>query len=452
MRSDLRQFLLAQDVNWLVDELLRAAESDSALRARLDIAVMADARDSGDEESTRAWLRSAIDIGDYVHYRDARAYFRRVTDALADLAAMIGHGRADTAMRLAEYAVGLLDEAGLRVDGSAGGLGEALGYAQEIHFDACCAANPDPVRLAEHLAHRALSSNFEVFLHVVPDYEDVLGEAGMARYRELVEAAWRDLPPRQPGEYGTGRFVPTYLMERLAEYEGGTNALIEVLARDVSSGYDVFRIAQRLCGEGRDDEALEWIARGLKDFPRVDSRLRSLAAECHLRAGRRADAAEQMWDAFTDHPNLLNYQHLHDTAAELFPAWRDRALAVLREDTRRDHSVLVEVLLWEGHGEAAWQAAVEGGCHPALWLRIARNRATTHPADAIPVLLRLVDQKIANKARDFYQEAAKLLLEAKTLFARCGRQAEFEAHVRALRLAHKPKRALREELDRAGLP
>ncbi|MGH3843573.1 MAG: hypothetical protein ACRDS0_19330, partial [Pseudonocardiaceae bacterium] len=35
---------------------------------------------------------------------------------------------------------------------------------------------------------------------------------------------------------------------------------------------------------------------------------------------------------------------------------------------------------------------------------------------------------------------------------RCDRQEDFESQLRALRATHKPKRALREELDRAGLP
>ncbi|MBP2331023.1 putative Zn finger protein [Kibdelosporangium banguiense] len=126
-------------------------------------------------------------------------------------------------------------------------------------------------------------------------------------------------------------------------------------------------------------------------------------------------------------------------------------LAELR-DQPGDSSTLVEVLLWEEKPDQAWQAAVEGGCRPGLWLHLARERAVTHPDDAIPVLLRAADQQIKHKIRSSYQEAAKLLAEAKPLFARCDRLADFEQHMRALRAAHKPKRALREELDRVRLP
>jgi uncharacterized Zn finger protein len=452
--DSLRWFLLAQDTVWLVDELLRAAGTDPSLRARLDVAAGADPRDAYDERPIRERLRRAVEIVDYVDYGGAYSYFHGVNEALADVAGLVDQGFADAAMRLAEYALELLEEAGQSVDDSDGGLGEALGQVQEIHLDACSAGSPDQARLAEYLVQRALASDFEVFLDAATDYAPVLGEVGMARYRELVEAAWRDLPPKRPGEYDTGRFAVTHLMERLAEQQGGTDALIEVLARDVSSGYDVLRIAQRLCDDGRDSEALDWIARGLKEFP-PDSRLRSLAAECHLRAGRHAEAVKLVWANFTDRSTLDAYVDLHDTAAEMFPSWRDQALAMLRKDVSphiRDHSTLVEVLLWEGETEAAWHAAGEGGCHPQLWLRVARERAVTHPADAIPVLLRAADQWIEHKNRDSYREAANLLVEAKALFDRSDQHKDFEEHLRALRAAHKPKRALREELDRARLP
>jgi hypothetical protein len=253
-------------------------------------------------------------------------------------------------------------------------------------------------------------------------------------------------------------------MERLAECTGGADALIEVLSRDVTSGYDVLRIAERLCADGRDDEALDRLERGLAEFP-PDTRLRSLAAGCHLRAGRRAEAGELLWANFVDRPSLQTYVALHDATAGQFVEWRDRAIVTLRARpvaptrfTARPYlqvdgySTLVEVLLWEGDAEAAWQAAADGGCRDDLWLRLARQRAASHPADAIPILLTAADQAIGHKNRDSYRVAARLLAEARPLFARCDRAEDFDCHLAALRSAHRAKRALREELDKAGLP
>ena len=165
-----------------------------------------------------------------------------------------------------------------------------------------------------------------------------------------------------------------------------------------------------------------------------------------------------LWANFAERPTLDSYRALRDATAEDFPSWRERALTLLADKPpakspwSHGRSTLVEILLDEGETDAAWQAAVDGGCSENLWLRLARVRAKTHPADAIPVLLRAADQAIDHRNRDFYQIAARFLAEAKPLFTRCGRDEDFRAHLAALRDAHRTKWALRQELDHARLP
>ena len=453
----LRAFLLGRDQAWLVGQLVAAAGADTLLRARLEVAAGGDASTAYDTRGLRDRLERAIEIGDYVDYGEAYSYFDRVGEVLDAVAELVDGGFPDTAIILAEYALELLEDAAGRVDDSDGGLREAIGRAEEIHLAACVAGAPDPVAVAERLVARALDSEYEVFLTVLPDYEPVLGPTGMARYRELVEQAWQALPPKKAHDYGSRRFTVTHLMEQLAETSGGADGLIEVLARDVTSGYDVLRIAERLRADGRDDEALTWLERGMTDFE-PDLRLRTLAAECHLRAGRRDRAGELLWTNFAEHPDLNRYRALRDATAGDFSAWRDRALTLLRSQPSAKNpwqpgrSALIEILLWEGDTEAAWQAAVDAGCSEELWLRLARARATARPADAIPVLLRAANRAIDQKNRASYRSAAGLLAEARPLFTRCDRERDFRDHLADLRTAHRTKRALREELDRAGMP
>ncbi|SDS06273.1 Uncharacterized conserved protein, contains Zn finger domain [Actinopolymorpha singaporensis] len=461
----LRNFLLRQEIPWLVAELLRVAGDDPLLRARLEVAAGVDAGEAFDDRHLRSRLEQAFDVGYFVDYREAGAYFRGVDEALTEVAKLTGEGFPDAARELAAYALDLLESVADRIDDSDGGLRGAIERAEEIHLDACSASAPDPVRLAEFLAERALRSEYEVFLTAVPDYVSVLGPAGMARYRELVEHAWNALPARRSGHYDTCRFTATFLMERLAECEGGTDALVEVLSRDVASAYDVLRIAQRLRDDSRYAEALEWLERGLSDF-QPDPRLRTLAAECHVRTGDRGKAQELLWDNFAESPSLEAYIALRKVAGKkAFARWRDRALGVLRDQPaagqRTDlppfsigygHSTLVEVLLWERDVDGAWAAAAAGGCRVELWLQLARARADAHPDDAIVVLRAAADLEIEKKDRRSYHQAAGLLAEARTLAQRCGCLKGFDAHLLDLRTTHKPKRALREELDRAGLP
>ncbi|GAA3669576.1 hypothetical protein GCM10022267_65360 [Lentzea roselyniae] len=219
-------------------------------------------------------------------------------------------------------------------------------------------------------------------------------------------------------------------MENLGESSGGADGLIEVLARDVTSTYDVLRIAERLCADGRDDEALAWLERGLSDFE-PDFRLRDLAAKIHVRAGRLDRAGEMLWANFTDRPSLETFRALRDATAGDFPQWRERALAFLADlpptkgSWSPGRSTLVEILLADDEIEAAWRAAVDGGCSDGLWLRLARVRAASHPADAIPVLLRAAEQAIEFRNRDSCRTAARLLAGTKVLSARCDPEGGF---------------------------
>ncbi|ONI70922.1 hypothetical protein ALI144C_51060 [Actinosynnema sp. ALI-1.44] len=451
----LRLFLRGCDQAWLIDQLMTAAKSDGLLRARL--AAAAGQENAFDDGDIRDRLERAVYIPDFVDYAEAYGYFMHVGEALDEVERLVGAGFADAAITLAEHALELLESSAERVDDSDGGLSEAIARAEEIHLAACEAGSSDPVELAERLVTRAVSSEYEVFLDVLPEYEKVLGSAGLARYRELVEQAWRKLPPKKPNDYSARRFVITHLMENLGESSGGADGLIEVLARDVTSAYDVLRIAERLCTDGRDDEALTWLERGLSDFE-ADFRLRDLAAKIHVRAGRRDQAGDMLWANFTDRPNLETFRALRQATAGGFPPWRERALAFLADalpatgSWSPGRSALVEILLDDDEIEAAWQAAVDGGCSDGLWLRLARTRAASHPADAIPILLRAADRAIEVRNRDSYQAAARLLAEAKVLFARCDRDGDFSDHMAAVRDAHRTKWALRQELDWAQLP
>jgi hypothetical protein len=452
----LRSFLRTCDHAWLVDQLLAAAASDRVLRARLEVAAGAEGSDAFDDGELRERLELAIEIGDYVEYGAAYGYFRQVGEALDAVAGLVAGGFPDAAITLAEYALELLEGAAERVDDSDGGLSEAIARAEEVHLAACEAGTPDPAELADRLVARALDSDYEVFLDALPAYTRVLGAAGLARYRELVEQEWQALAPKRPDDYGGRRFAVTHLMEGLAESTGGADAFVDVLARDVTSGYDVLRVAERLCADGRDDEALGWLERGLADFE-PDPRLRELAAQIHGRADRRGEAGAMRWANFADRPTLDGYRALRDATAEDFPAWRARVLALLGDTPPATvprwpgRSTLVEILLSEGESDAAWQAAVEGGCAEELWLRVARVRAETHPADAIPVLLRAAERAIDRRDRAAYRVAAGLLTEARQLSTRCAHDDEFRDHLAALRHTHRTKWALRQELDQARL-
>src|SRR5260370_23413487 len=67
---------------------------------------------------------------------------------------------------------------------------------QDIHYQACQEARPDPVELARRLFQWELHSDFDVFYGAVARYAKILGAKGMKVYQELAEAEWEKVPAR----------------------------------------------------------------------------------------------------------------------------------------------------------------------------------------------------------------------------------------------------------------
>ncbi|MDN5895269.1 MAG: hypothetical protein L0H93_14750 [Nocardioides sp.] len=252
----------------------------------------------------------------------------------------------------------------------------------------------------------------------------------------------------------------TSLREQVAEVIGGADALVEVLRQDAQSGFDYLRIAQVLYREGRAEEALDWIGRGLEadDSDDHDPRLRELAASIHRDAGRIETAGQLLWQNFEQRPGVVAYRELKSGTGADFSRWREHAITVLKDlstgeyGRRQDWSDVVSVLLWEGETDAAWEAAIGGGCRQELWLTVARERAQSHPADALPILLREADRSLEGGDRTAYRHVAGILREARRLAERIEGLEEFDRHVRQLRERNRRRPALQDEFTRAKLP
>jgi hypothetical protein len=471
---DLREFLLRQDPVWLVDELLRAADADALVAARLQAAAGADRSGVVDLSGLRRELAAAIQPDYYVEYRAVPGYVHSIDRVLDEVQALVDAGFPEAAIEATEDALTLLEEALGQVDDSNGEVGGLAARAQEIHLAACVAARPDPVELGERLARWALRSDWDYFSDSAVAYADVLGEEGLRRYEEVVDEQWATLRRLEPGDAETrwdgNRFRPTYLKETLAARRG-VDALVEVIAYDLSSPYQFWRAANALAEEGRIEDALGWLERGHSAYPdNPDPRLAELAADLHARAGRPEAATELAWQQFAERPSLGAYQRLHAfaTAAGTWDQCRQQALEVLRAQPKAGapradvarrawaepagHSVLVEVLMWENDVDGAWQAAQAGGCTRPHWLTVARARAKTHPADAMPVLRREVLAAIEGANRGAYQVGAGLAKELRGYAKRAGRLDGCDEWIRQVRVDNKRRHALQDEFTRAGLP
>jgi uncharacterized Zn finger protein len=321
--------------------------------------------------------------------------------------------------------------------------------------------------LAERLFKWELRTHFDTFYGAANTYAELLGKRGLAAYRRWAEAVWARVPQTQSGEkdpeeYGV-RYRITHIMETLARQSDDIEALVAIKARNLSSTYAFLQIAEIYRDAKQHDKALDWAERGVKAFTQnTDSRLREFLADEYHRHKRHDEALQLIWTDFTERTQLATYQKLKDHADRVgqWPGWRDKALAFIRTDIERekkqmaqkpargwgwnvyasDHSLLVEIFLWEKDVESAWREAQTGGCHNSWWMQLAAKRENKFPADAIPIYQKQVENLINQKNNGSYEEAVKLLCRIRDLMARLQQTGQFAGYLTTVRATHKPKR------------
>lgn len=457
--DDVRAHLASRPKEALVDLLLERAVGDATFRRKLIAEAAAATGGSVDVEDLRASIDLAVEPEGFVDWREAPSWASEVHEAIDSLDDLLRAGHAAEAAELAEHAVWAVEEAAESVHDD-GEIGSILYRLEALHLAACRKARPDPEELADRLLRLELSSELGAFSGAAETYARVLGKRGLTAYRRLAESEWAKVPALGPGEGGGyDRFRITKIMEALAR---DVDELVSVLSRALASPHDYLGIARALQDAGRADDALAWAERGIAVFPeRPGSDLRELVAGEYQRRGRHAEAMEQAWANFADRPGLDAYEKLsaHAGLAGGWPAWRTRALALLRSEAelaartpsrwgpRPDRSTLVRVFLWEGDVEAAWEGATAGGCSDDLWQKLLSLREAEHPDECLPEYRRLIERTLAQKNNAAYGDAVALLERVKSLIEGLGRAGDFGSFVAEVRSAHRPKRNFMKLLD-----
>jgi len=461
--EDLAKALLEEDKETLITWLLAAAETDEALRSRL---MLAAARRMGSEvliAQTRKTLEKAIRIRQFSPNRNMRAYAAQVEEALDGVEGLLDSGHAAAMIDPCERGMHLLAEAMSRVDDSDGYMSVLSERLEELHLQACEAAPPDSVALGEKLFQLAWKGGFNEWSGTAETYANLLGERGLAAFRKKAEVEWAKVPVRMGSEGEVEvehRFRLTSIMELLARQSGNTEQLVAVLARDLSSAHRYLQIARLYRDAGQHEEALAWAMKGLdRNFGTQEVDLRLFVAEDYQRRGCHADALRMVWVEFRSRPSLSNYKSLEKFArqAEDWDDWRAQSLAHIRRTIagtsqdrwlRKDHSLLVEIFLYETRAEEAWQEAHAGGCGDYLWLTLAKTREKEHPEDAAAVYFLLGDKAITGAMNSRYEGGVQLLEKAAALLHAAGRREEFAQRFAAVMEKHKAKTNLHKVVEK----
>jgi hypothetical protein len=438
----------------LAAELRALLDGEHGLRRRFELRAAAA---SGDTLAIRRTTRELIaPRRGYVGPDEAGAYADGVYEVAAVIDGLAKAGAGEQAIQAAREAIGELGRAFERLDDPGGAVRGAAAELLAAHLRACQAAPPEPASLAHYLARLALHDPFGIAPDL-SDYAGLLGPAGLGRLREQVTDAGAS----------TGSRAGRPVLESLLRAEGNVDGLVELRAAQLDDyGQAHLAIAGELDQAGREDEALAWAERGLREARRPDGRLVEYLADRYAAAGRAGDLVALRRDRVAADATLSAYQRLRQaaTAAGQWPAERARALAVLTAKAGVPPPgaglgldwagpVLVDALLDDGDAAAAWAAAagMPDATSPAQWLRLADLVAAARPADALAVYRRLIEPLRSLTGDKVYELAVRLLRSARACHQALGTSEEFDRYLALFRADQKRKPSLMRLLDRHGL-
>jgi len=468
----IRGWLEGREKTDLINMIMEIADRDSASYKRLALKA---ASSSHDLKALKQSILESVSTSGFVDYYGARRYGRKVAAVTEMLEEMLRSGHAEETQELALYAIDRMDTALLNIDDSDGIAGGELGCWQEIHFNACQAVTPASAKgrkeLARQLFKREMGTNWDTFYGAAETYADVLGKEGLAEYRHLVKKEWENLPTLAPGDkedYQSKRYKVTAMMEALAKASGDVDELILIKSRDLSCAYRFLQIAEIYRAAKRHDKALAWAEKGVTAFAgNPDTRLEEFLAAEDARRKQFNKAVALVWGMFERTPSLEAWKRLKkyaDKAGTWDKEWRDWALDHVRDQiaeqkkkagTSRwflpDHSLLVEIFLFEKDVESAWHEASHGGCHAELWRALGSALGSVNPVRAASCWQRLVDPSIDRKNNHAYDEAVRLLESIGGWLKNAGKEAVFTSLIADIRLRHKAKRNLMQRMDQHHL-
>ncbi len=313
-------------------------------------------------------------------------------------------------------------------------------------------------------------------------------EARLSRtdWREVAEAFGNRLASSPKPASDDGWSSKKYRRERLlactqsALFNAGEDErAIRLMIEELPYCDNYVELVQRLLASKTYDQAAHWAHQGfhktLDDQPGIAWKLVELLVEI---ARKRRDwllVAALRAEAFVWHTHMDNYRDA-EIAGRKADRWQPVRHALLRfletgaapsstagwplpdtglqwSDPRvprtfPDHNDLIAIALYESRTEDALRWFREAPNQDYHAEAVAKAVAGTHPDVSLEVWRRKAENLIARVQPRAYREAVPHLSRMEKLLQSLGRSDEYRDYISALRLRHKAKRRLMEELDK----
>jgi hypothetical protein len=192
------------------------------------------------------------------------------------------------------------------------------------------------------------------------------------------------------------------------------------------------------------DEALAWAEKNLERADEFDRPwLTSYLIEGYSERGMHDRMMNVAWNNFLSDPGPDSIERLRDAANEIgqWPQWLERIKTLLRDTAKGTYgdkiepatigSLLASVMLDEDDDEGAWQAAMEFGAIPPVWLDIADARARNNPADAIAIYRAEIERELESSYN--YDLVGEMLTALQKIMVEADQGPEFDRYIDELR-------------------
>jgi uncharacterized Zn finger protein len=444
--DDLQAALLKEPRERLADWLFQAAMADDRLDKQLRLKL------SSDSVTLKKSLSALLRPRGFLDWRRSTDYAMQL-DAPLDILESLLERDPDACLDLADYAVKRLLRIYQRADDSRGAIGDRLRDFAHLHARAAARASITGPQLATRLFKFKELEDWNLF--PLERYWDSLGSKGQAAYLRRVDKAVSGIPVACESDDFSAQMEASQVLrwrEEIARSQGDFDTLIELLSRDLSSGYGYEKIV-KVCREfGQDALALSWAERGLKHHP--DWRgMRPMLAEEYQRAGLDAEAQELLWQDFRHRPGTETWERLKTGNADQWPTIRQQALEeiarreVRLDDGRNDVSLRLQLLMSEGALDEALDLAMAHAAGPSLLVRLAKNVTREHPQAAASLYRRAADAELPGANANTYRNLVPLL-KAVAQLNDCEETRDWLAQIRT---RYKARRKLMGMMDKAGL-
>ncbi|HYU73366.1 MAG TPA: hypothetical protein VEL31_11870 [Ktedonobacteraceae bacterium] len=273
------------------------------------------------------------------------------------------------------------------------------------------------------------------------------------------------------------------LTEKLLQH-GRANEAQEVARTELTEPTDVTWFAEQLIQSGSEwqGQALIFVETKLKEIERALAGKRqdftaSRTADIYRRwlgekyseYGKTEQALTLDLMRFQASPDETTYRSVRSAARlaglpeKVWSDHRARLIEVVKQQER--WGALVTIYLDEGEVDQALAALATmerlSTTSPSGYgfrqapsqyqLQVARAAEEHYPEDAIRLYKEVVERLIEGRGRENYQQAVNYVARLKYLYEKQGHEAEWSAHITALRNKNKGLRALKEELEKRNL-